>query len=303
VEVFGRDVAREIWGLTAENVGRMRGLAERFDIAHEEVGASYFATDEAEAGRLRQSAMMLQKDRFDVDFVDGDPLDRGFLATQLQPGDFGTQPAQLAYHLAHGSGAALYENDEVSDIQREGPGLVVRTRQRDVRCEQVIIAVNGYAGLLDPFFLPLVEPARGQILVTEPLPRIVDTLGLVHQGCYFRQLSDGRFLIGGGRHQFIDEERTYSDAVTHHVQGFIRGFLERHFPEANIEVSRRWGGIHGMTSDGLPIVGHLPNEPEVYFAVGFSGHGNSLGLMAGERVVEMMVHGREPGVLSVGRFE
>jgi glycine/D-amino acid oxidase-like deaminating enzyme len=87
------------------------------------------------------------------------------------------------------------------------------------------------------------------------------------------------------------------------VQGFIRGFLERHFPEANIEVSRRWGGIHGMTSDGLPIVGHLPDEPEVYFAVGFSGHGNSLGLIAGERVVEMMVHGREPGVFSVGRFE
>ena len=303
VEIFGHDVAREVWGLTAENVVRMRGLAKRFDIVREEVGASYFAADEAEAGRLRESAGMLQRDRFPVDFVDGDPLDRGFLATLLQPGDFGTQPAQLALCLAHTSGATLYENDEVFDIRREGSGLVVRTRQRDVRCGQVMIAVNGYAGLLHPFFLPLVEPARGQILVTEPLPRIVDTLGLVHMGCYFRQLPDGRFLVGGGRHQFIDEERTYSDEVTHNVQGFIRQFLERHFPEANIGMSRRWGGIHGMTADGLPIVGRLPDEPEVYFAVGFSGHGNSLGLMAGERVVEMMINGREPGVFSVSRFE
>ena len=58
-----------------------------------------------------------------------------------------------------------------------------------------------------------------------------------------------------------------------------------------------------MTPDGLPIIGSLPNEPEVYFAVGFSGYGNSLGFIAGDRVMELMLHGTDPGIFSVDRFD
>ena len=57
-----------------------------------------------------------------------------------------------------------------------------------------------------------------------------------------------------------------------------------------------------MTEDGLPILGSLPHKPNVYFCVGFTGHGNSMGLVAGERAVDMMLNGTAPGVLSIERM-
>ena len=58
-----------------------------------------------------------------------------------------------------------------------------------------------------------------------------------------------------------------------------------------------------MTPDGLPIIGSLPDEPNVCFFVGFSGHGNSMGLIAGERVMDLMLNGKDPGVFNVNRFD
>jgi glycine/D-amino acid oxidase-like deaminating enzyme len=303
IERWGRDEARDLWRLTEENVRRMRELSERFDLEHEEIGASYIATDGAFALKLRESEKLLIRDGFAAEYVAGDSLKRGFTATLLQPDDFGIQPASLNIALAESCGATLYDNDEVFDIGRDGSSLLVRTRQHLVRCEKVVLAVNGYAGLIHPFFRPLVEPGRGQVLVTEPLPKIVNTLGLVHLSWYFRQLSDGRLLIGGGRLDYEAEERTYSDEVTPQVQEVIGRMLAKHFPEANNGVTRRWAGIHGYTPDGLPIIGHLPDEPEVYFVVGFSGYGNSMGLVAGDRVADLMLNGQDPGIFRVNRFD
>ena len=304
IERWGRDEARGLWRLTEENVRRMRELSVRFELEHEEIGASYIANDEARGSQLRESEKLLIRDGFAAEYVDGDPLKRGFTATLLQPDDFGIQPASLNIALAESCGATLYDDSEVFDISRDGASLLVRTRQYLVRCEKVVLAVNGYAGLIDPFFRALVEPGRGQVLVTEPLPdRIVNTLALVHLSWYFRQLSDGRLLIGGCRLDYETEERTYSDEVTPQVQEAIGRMLAKYFPEAKDSgVTRRWAGIHGYTSDGLPIIGHMPDEPEVYFVVGFSGYGNAMGLVAGDRVTDLMLNGQDPGLFSVNRF-
>lgn len=303
IERFGVDRAREVWTLTVENVRRMREIATRSGVEHEESGATYLSTDPSYSALLQQSAKMLQRHKFEAEFTDRDPLERGFDAALLQPTDFGTQPAQLTQVLVSESDAILYENDEVFDIIGNGTGLTVRTRRHLMHCEKVVLAVNGYAALLHHFFEPFVEPARGQVLLTQPLQPIVTTLGLHYREGYFRQLDDGRLLLGGGRFQYEDQERTFSDEVTPNVQGFLAQYLARYFPEITLEVSRRWAGIHGMTVDGLPIIGRLPDKREVYFAVGFSGHGNSLGLIAGERVAELALNGTDPGVFSLGRFD
>lgn len=78
--------------------------------------------------------------------------------------------------------------------------------------------------------------------------------------------------------------------------------MAKYFPESDGLVDRRWSGIHGMTNDGLPIIGRLPHQKEVYFVVGFSGHGNSMGLVAGERTVELMLNGQDPGIFNIARL-
>ena len=74
VEMFGRDQARELWGLTAKNIRVMGELAKRFGVEYEEVGASYIAADQAHALELEKSAQLLERDGFAAEFVDGGPL-------------------------------------------------------------------------------------------------------------------------------------------------------------------------------------------------------------------------------------
>jgi hypothetical protein len=41
----------------------------------------------------------------------------------------------------------------------------------------------------------------------------------------------------------------------------------------------------------------------VYFVVGFSGYGNAMGLVAGDRVTDLMLNGQDPGIFAVDRFD
>ena len=304
IENLGHKSALEIWRMTDTNVRRMRELSKKHQVQYEEIGTYYFGgTPESDAD-LKQSVTLLERDGFKTLFYDQDPLDRGFGVASYQPDDFATHPAELTQSIADTSGASLYTNDELFAIENQGIGLKVRTRCHVIYCEKVILALNGYAGLVDPFFLPYVSPARGQILLTEPAPRFLDVMCMNYRQTYYRQLPDGRFLVGGGRWQHAKQEHTWADEVTDNVQQYISNFIQRYYPEAaDVGISRQWAGIHGMTRDGLPILGKLPHNPSVYFCLGFTGHGNSMGLVAGERAVDMMINGVGPGILGIERLE
>ena len=303
VERFGRGRAREIWALAAENVHRLGDLAQEHGVEHERCGTTYLDVRKMGAEQLRESAKLLQEDGHEAEFVDGDPTRRGYLAALFRPSDIAFQPAKLAAHLAKSSGATLYGNDEVFSVERDGSGAIVRTRQRTIRCEKVMLALNAYAGLLFPFFRRLVEPSRGQVLVTQPLPRLIDTMCLQRFGGYFRQLPDGRLLIGAGRYPGAANRSSFSEEVVSPARYGTLRYLARHFPEIEVRPSRMWAGTDGDTRDRLPVIGRLPDQPEVYFALGFSGRGNSLGLVAGELAAELMLNGTSAGVFDVARFD
>ena len=44
-----------------------------------------------------------------------------------------------------------------------------------------------------------------------------------------------------------------------------------------------------MTEDQLPLVGRLPGRDDVWVSVGYSGHGNVMGLACGELVAQAIL--------------
>ena len=48
-------------------------------------------------------------------------------------------------------------------------------------------------------------------------------------------------------------------------------------------------GIWGTTADALPLVGRLARRSNVWAALGYSGHGNVLGLAAGDLVARAIL--------------
>ena len=58
----------------------------------------------------------------------------------------------------------------------------------------------------------------------------------------------------------------------------------------------------GFTSDALPLIGRLPDLPNVYFAVGFTGSGMSYGPVTARLAAEYMLAGTHPGLFHAERL-
>ena len=299
VEQVGRDAARHMLEMVCDNVRRMRQIATQFNVPYDD-GAVHVAETRAEARELERWARLFESDGVTLEFTERDPYGAGYAAAMRVKDDFVVQPARLTEAIASASQATLYENNEVYDIRRDGDRLVVAGRRAHLQCERVYVATNGYTGHLHPHLQDLVRPVRGQILLTRPLPPLLEVAGLTEYH-YFRQFPDGRVLIGGARCFFEQQEYTSQDIVTMNLQRSLEGYLSRWF-DVDFEVERRWAGIHGFTPDRRAAIGRIPQEPNIAFALGFSGYGNSIGLVSAERMVELAMDGRDPGPLNAARF-
>lgn len=305
VGAYGRQKAREVWMLTIEGRVRLVETAKRLGMDIENTGSLALAVEEAETEALEESAALLLEDGFDVHFDRDDPLGRGFGAALHWPDDVTVDAAALTQATLAASNVTVHTGTEVYNLEPERDGVRVWAQDRTVLCGGVVLAVNGYAPLLNSYFADKISPTRSLILTTDPL----DTVVLDHPCCadygyeYCRQLPDRRLLLGGWRRpntsgQGNDREIGLRDGVH---DGLAR-FAVRHFPEVEIRAAARRSGTMGFTPDGLPLVGSLPDLPQVYFAVGLGGRGLAWAFVAADRLVELMLHDTDPGVLSAARL-
>ena len=302
---YGRQRAQDVWALTAEGRERLVETAERLAVPVGNTGSVALAVESAEAEALEESATLLQEDGFDVRFESGDPLGRGFRAALYNPADVTVDGAALTRSLLAAEEVTVHERTEVYDLEPEGEGVRVWAQGRNVLCSGVVLAVNGYASLLDHYFTDKVAPTRSLIFATEPLDKVV-----LEQPCcadygyeYCRQLPDRRLLLGGWRRpQSSDQEKGLGSDLGDVVRDGLARFASSYFPEIETRDADRWSGIMGFTPDGLPLVGSLPDLPQVYFAVGLGGRGLAWAFVVADRLVELMLRDTDPGILSAARL-
>ncbi len=302
VSAYGRQKAREIWSLTAEGRERLIETARRLRVPVEQTGSLALAVEDAEVDALKESAELLREDGFDAWFSSTDPLERGFRAALRQPNDATVDGAALARSLLAADDVIVHEETEVHKLEPAGDYVRVWARGRTVLCSAVVLAVNGYAPLIDAYFADKVAPIRSLVFATEPLNGTV-----LERPCYAdygyeycRQLPDRRLLLGAWRRRSASNQETDLDDVVQ--EGLIR-LASRHFPEVDPRHVTRWSGVMGFTSDNLPLVGALPHLPRVYFAVGFGGRGLTWAFVAAERLVNLMLRDTDVGLLSADRLD
>ena len=141
-------------------------------------------------------------------------------------------------------------------------------------------------------------PARGQILVTQPLPPLLACpFGTNFDKEYGRQTPSGQIVCGGYRRLDVDEGLgTYREEVTLPVLAGIARCLTDLFPvlRGKARVVRAWSGIMGFTADGLPLIGRYEPAPGLTIAAGFNGSGFSWGPIVG-KVIASLLSGQDPG--------
>jgi glycine/D-amino acid oxidase-like deaminating enzyme len=178
-------------------------------------------------------------------------------------------------------GVRLFEGCEVLAIEH-GPRPVARTAGGRVKASAVVLAGNAYQHLETRQLSGQVFPAGSFIIATEPLSeqraREINPLDMAF--CdpnyvldYFRLSADRRLLFGG--------RCNYSGKVPASIRGSIEPRMHKVFPQLRgTRIDYEWGGTIGIVVNRVPLIGRLRGN--VYYSLGYSGHGVNMTHAAGE---------------------
>jgi glycine/D-amino acid oxidase-like deaminating enzyme len=151
---------------------------------------------------------------------------------------------------------------------------------------RVVVCTNGFTANL--FSNAGIVPARGQILVTAPVPDL-RWRGAYHmdRGFYYFRNIGNRILLGGGRHLALQEETSDEMLLTPTIQGALLRLLhEVVLPDREVAIEYRWSGIMGFSDDKMPRVRML--SPRVALGFGCNGMGVALGAQVAAEVATLI---------------
>jgi gamma-glutamylputrescine oxidase len=287
---LGRERARLLWRLSEGALDRLETLAGD---ACRRVGSLRLSQGEHEADALGHELEALRADGFAVEQVEPLPpaLGRLFSRAILHPGDAAIHPARWVRRLAARAAAAGAEIVEGTAVA--GDAL------DELGAREVVVAADGLSATLLPELEGVVIPRRGQMLVTEPLPKLLfERPHYAREGYdYWQQLPDGRLVVGGRRDASFATEATAAEETTELIQRELETLVSDLVGERPA-ITHRWAGVWGETPDRLPLVGRLPARPNVWIAGGYSGHGNVLGLACGD-LLARAIAGEPPAELEL----
>ena len=269
VRLLGHDAAVAIYRRT---LVELDALFAEFPQCTRRTGSLRIAASESELADCRAQLAQLQRDGFPAEWYRGDEGE-GLLI----PSDGVMQPLRRVRAMAAQAmraGATLHSGTRALEIS----GTSVRTDRGTIRCDRVIVAVDGRLETLLPELAPRVRTARLQMLATAPAPdRQIPRPVYWRDGYeYWQQLPDGSIALGGFRDTGIDTEWTHDAAPSAGIQQRLDHFLRTHIG-TQAPVTHRWAASVSYTESGAPVCEEVRDG---VFAIGaYSGTGNVVGAL------------------------
>jgi len=281
VRQHGRDVAHEVWQFTAESHALLAGVLQgRAGYARR--GSLVLAASEDEAALLRESAALLAADSLPGRYVTP--------AALLNDADGEVDPAAAVACLADSlPDASIHCGTAVLGLDASASEVRVHTQRGEIVAGAVVLATNASTADLAPS-MPI-APVRAQMLATAPVDaRVAARPTYSHWGYrYWRQRDDGRVLLGGWRDTAPDIEVGTETALNPGIQRHLDARLEA--LDVAAPVTHRWAGIMGFSPDELPLVGPVPDMPNVFVCGGYTGHGMGFAASATRTLVAHLLDG------------
>jgi len=214
-------------------------------------------------------------------------ISRQIVGAVYCPDDGDSNPIKWTYALIRGCrrlGVKIMRDTAVTGFDLDEGNRVagLLTNRGRISTEYAVNAAGPWAAQVAEMVGVTIglSPQRGQVLVSEPAPRVLPmAMSLV------RQSLDGNFYMGT-----TTEDVGFDLGNTIEAAEKIGKNAARMVPATrNLSVIRQFSGLRPMPRDGLPFIGPIPHVPGYYIAVGHSG--NTLSPIHGKIISELIVDG------------
>lgn len=161
-------------------------------------------------------------------------------------------------------GGRVLTGKTVTDVVKPDGFVITCGDGTTLGAGKVILSAGLGAAQLGPKmgFKAPIRPQRGQVLITEKLPKLINRPSLIA-----RQVDEGGIQIGA-----TNEEVGHDDRVTQPgLSGLAAEAIAAYPALARAQLVRSWGALRVLSPDGLPIYQQSAKMPGAYLVTCHSG--------------------------------
>lgn len=264
---------------------------------------------------LARSAGLAARHGLHADFLDeaemrARALPSAFLFGVHETGGGHLHPGKYVMGLrraALDAGVQIYEKSPVDHIER-GKTIILRSGESGVKARRILLATNAFTPVSLGMFRSKVAPLAVSLFSTPPLSDAQlkrlgwaggEGLYTAHESLESFRLTADRRLLGGSK--YVRYGYGSSLPPADHPKTFARleTMFRARFPEiAEAGIESYWSGWIALVLDFLPICGTVKGEENIYYSMGYNGHGIAQASMMGAAMADRMA-GQDSGALDV----
>jgi gamma-glutamylputrescine oxidase len=300
-------VDRRIYDLTAQNIQILLKLsaATGIDCELETNGALQVLNGSDELKAAQEYVQAARSAGIPVEFWSKQQV-AGAIGTGVYEGAFfdpnggHIHPMKLVQvwkAAAESAGVQIYENTVVANV-KEGDEHVLHTSSGfTVKAKSLVLATNAFTPRLG-YFRNSIVPVHEYVAITPPLSgQQLAEIGWQRRApfndsrtevIYLGLTRDNRIHIGGGRpsYFFNNGAGDPGNATPHYAQ--LHRELVRLYPRLEgIEFEAAWDGMVDWSLNEAPSVGRTGKHNNIFYGLGYSGHGVNLTSVFGKIIADL----------------
>jgi glycine/D-amino acid oxidase-like deaminating enzyme len=318
--LFGKARAAQLVRFADAAVHAVEDVIEqyRIDCDYVRSGNILAAVHPKQEARLRNAAAVAAQLGAHVRFLSKQEMrargvPRAFISGALEESGGTLDPGKYVMGLRRAvldAGITLYEQTRVQEII-DGPKIRVRSGQGSVTADKLVLATNAYTPALGRFYYT-VYPLHVTLFETESLNAAqLATLGwkgregiyTAHESLENYRLSARGTIMGGSKRVRYPYGGSLAGGHDPSTPGMLERTFRDRFPElGDLHIKHFWGGWIGMTMHFLPTLGITGRDRNIYYALGYNGHGVAAATAMGPMVADLILGNTNEAIGSLRKF-
>lgn len=193
---------------------------------------------------------------------------------------------QALWAYATSLGVRVVTGAEVLHIEEADLQVKIHTPGLAFTCNEVFVCTNAFTKTLFPELE--IQPGRGQVIITKPIPDLkIRGTFFFDEGYFYFKNFENRIVFGGGRNLDFEGEETTAFGSNQKILETLHHYLKTLIlPNTPYEIEQEWSGIMAFGKNKQPLV--YKHSARVFIGVRLNGMGVALGSQIAKALAQML---------------